>query len=95
MNVIIEATRAICHSGVTSKKPRPIGTDKIKGVNSDNWDGDRFLALNMWITKLQLKLIAYPFYRSDAINTQLLPDLTDVNVNSSVANNHIITPNLA
>lgn len=43
---------------------------------------------------LQLKLISNPLYRSDAINTQLLPDLADMYVNRAVANDDIVAPNL-
>ena len=43
---------------------------------------------------LKLKLITDPFYRSDTINTQLLADLADMHINSTVANDHIIAPHL-
>ena len=43
----------------------------------------------------QLKLIPYPFHSSNTIQSQLLPDLTDVYIDGSVAYYHIISPNPA
>jgi hypothetical protein len=44
---------------------------------------------------LYFKLISHSFYRSDAINAEFLADLADMYIDSAVANNYIIAPNLA
>lgn len=43
----------------------------------------------------QLEFISYSFHCGDAINSQLLTDLADMDINGAVADNHIVAPNLA
>lgn len=43
---------------------------------------------------LKLKLIPDTLYGSNAIYPQFLPDLADMHINSAVAYNHIIAPDL-
>src|SRR5207249_3761161 len=43
----------------------------------------------------QLKFIPHAFHRGNAINTQFLPDLSDVNIYGAIADDDIVAPNLA
>lgn len=79
---------------LTHKNPRPTGTESSKAVKNDNFFGEKFPNLNITAVGLvEVKLISNPFYGSDTIHVELLPDLPDVHINGTVANNHFVSPN--
>ena len=47
------------------------------------------------LATLKFKFISNTFYSSDAINTEFLADLTNMNINGPVTHNYFSTPNLA
>ena len=70
-------------------------------VRADNCLGDRFLVDGMeyklqkiLLSCSEIKFISYSFYGCNAVQSQLLADLTDMYVDGPVSYDDLIAPNL-